>query len=183
MRRYTHRSCGPGALMMRSEPSDLEIAAVPLLGLGCRGPRTQSRTARRTKQKVRHQCDAVPARTCRQPRGHAGEGNAAPLGLDTFRGVVVQLIFREDSLGNIPLGEIAVSTSLSSRNEPGNPGLHYGIKPDPQLDSFANLPHGLFRKGGDLEVLADPAGGLRRGQEGRPAAGWPRRAEPAPGSY
>src|ERR1700693_5505771 len=74
-----------------------------------------------------------------------------------------------EKLERSPVGVIAVSTSLSSRNEPGNTGLHYGIKPDPQLDSFANLPHGLFRKGGDSKVLLDPAGGLRGGQEGRPA--------------
>ncbi len=47
--------------------------------------------------------------------------------------------------GEIPLGVITASTSLCSRNEPGNAGLHYGIEPDPRLDSFANLPHGLFR--------------------------------------
>src|SRR5262245_58327281 len=70
-------------------------------------------------------------------------------------------------------GVNTVSTSLSSRNEPGNAGLHYGIKPDPQLDSFANLPHGLFRKSGDFKVLLDPAGGLRGGQEGRPALDGP----------
>ena len=57
--------------------------------------------------------------------------------------------------------------------EPGNAGLHNGIKPDPQLDSFANLPHGVFRKGGDVKVLLDPAGGLRGGQEGRPALDGP----------
>ena len=68
---------------------------------------------------------------------------------------------------------ITVSTSLSSRNERGNTGLHNGIKPDPELDSFANLPHGLFRKGGDFKVLLDPAGGLRGGQEGRPALDGP----------
>src|SRR6516165_10239313 len=73
----------------------------------------------------------------------------------------------------VPPGVIAVSTSLSSRNEPGNTGLHYGIKSDPQLDSFANLPHGLFGKGGDFKVLLDPAGGLRGGQEGRPALDGP----------
>src|SRR5271166_4811305 len=66
-----------------------------------------------------------------------------------------------------------LSSFLSSRNEPGNTGLHYGIKPDPQLDSFANLPHGLFRKRGDFKVLLDPAGGLRGGQEGRPALDGP----------
>src|SRR5262249_43069771 len=66
-----------------------------------------------------------------------------------------------------------VSTSLSSRNEPGNTGLHDGIEPDPKLDSFANLPHGLFRKGGDFKVLLDPAGGLRGGQQARPALDGP----------
>ena len=64
---------------------------------------------------------------------------------------------------------IAVSTSLSSRNEPGNAGLYNGIESDPRLDSFANLPHGVLRKGGDVNVLLDPAGGCRGGQEGRPA--------------
>src|SRR5208337_3724591 len=73
----------------------------------------------------------------------------------------------------VPLGGITVSTSLSSRNEPGNTGLHHGIKPDPHIDSFANLPHGLFRKGGDFKVFLDPAGGLRGGQEGRPALDGP----------
>src|SRR5271170_8017942 len=68
---------------------------------------------------------------------------------------------------------IAVSTSLSSRNEPGNTGLHYGIEPDPQLDSFANLPHGFFRKNGDFKVLLDPPGSLRGGQQGRPALDGP----------
>src|ERR1700733_2973212 len=68
---------------------------------------------------------------------------------------------------------ITVSTFLCSRNESGNTGLHYGIKPDPQLDSLANLPHGLFRKGGNIEVLLDPAGGRRGGQEGRPALDGP----------
>src|SRR6266404_6599493 len=68
-----------------------------------------------------------------------------------------------------PVGVIAVSTFLSSRNEPGNAGLYNGIKSDPRLDSFANLPHGVLRKGGDFKVLLDPAGGLRGGQEGRPA--------------
>ena len=68
---------------------------------------------------------------------------------------------------------ITVSTSLSSRNEPGNAGLYNGIKPDPRLDSFANLPHGVLRKGGDFKVLLDPAGGLRGGQEGRPALDGP----------
>ena len=58
---------------------------------------------------------------------------------------------------------IAVSTSLASRNEPGNAGLHNSVKPDPQLNSFANLLHGLFREGGDFEVFLDPAGGLRSG--------------------
>jgi len=64
---------------------------------------------------------------------------------------------------------IVVFTSLSSRNEPGNAGLYNGIKPDPRRDSFANLPHGVLRKSGDVKVLLDPAGGLRGGQEGRPA--------------
>src|SRR4029077_9949181 len=72
-----------------------------------------------------------------------------------------------------PVGVIAVSTFLSSRNEPGNAGLYNGIKSDPRLDSFANLPHGVLRKGGDFKVLLDPAGGLRGGQEGRPALDGP----------
>src|SRR5436190_9500964 len=72
-----------------------------------------------------------------------------------------------------PVGVIAVSSSLSSRNEPGNAGLYNGIIPDPRLDSFANLPNGVLRKGGDFEVLLDPAGGLRGGQEGRPALDCP----------
>ena len=55
---------------------------------------------------------------------------------------------------------IVVSISISSRNEPGNAGLHNGIKPDPQLDAFVNLPHGAFGKGGDVKVLLDPAGCL-----------------------
>jgi hypothetical protein len=40
---------------------------------------------------------------------------------------------RRDSLyaQDIPLGVITVSTSLFSRNEPGNTCLHNGIKPDP----------------------------------------------------
>src|SRR4029434_4954608 len=63
--------------------------------------------------------------------------------------------------------EIVVLTSLSFRNEPGNAGLHNGIEPDPRLDSFADLPHGVLRNGGDVKVLLDPAGGLRGGQEGR----------------
>src|SRR5208337_3362737 len=72
------------------------------------------------------------------------------------------------------VGVIAASTSLRSRNEPGNAGLYNGIKPDPRLDSFANLPHGVLRKRGDFKVLLDPAGGLRGGQEGRPALDSPR---------
>ena len=76
---------------------------------------------------------------------------------------------------------ITVSTSLSSRNKPGDTGLYNGIKPDLQLDSFADLPHGLFRKGGDFKVLLDPAGSLGGGQEGRSA--WIAQASrPAPGS-
>src|SRR3954470_24154986 len=67
----------------------------------------------------------------------------------------------------------AVSTTLSSRNEPGNTGLHDGIKPDPQRDSFANLPHGFLRKGGDFKVLLKPARRLRGGQECRPALDGP----------
>src|ERR1700676_1166371 len=67
------------------------------------------------------------------------------------------------------MGVITASTSLSSRNEPGNAGLYNGIKPDPRLDSFADLPNGVLRKGGDFKVLLDPAEGLRGGQEGRPA--------------
>ncbi len=63
----------------------------------------------------------------------------------------------------------SVSTSLISGNEPRNTGLYNGIKPDPRLDSLANLPHGVLRKGGDFKVLLDPAEGLRGGQEGRPA--------------
>src|SRR6059058_2954354 len=62
-----------------------------------------------------------------------------------------------------------VLTSRSSRNESGNAGLHNGIESDPRLDSFADLPHGVLRNGGDVKVLLDPAGGLRGGQEGRPA--------------
>jgi len=59
---------------------------------------------------------------------------------------------------------VAVLTSLSSRNEPGNTGLYDGIEPDPRLDSFADLPHGVLGNGGDVKVLPDPAGGLRGGQ-------------------
>jgi len=55
-----------------------------------------------------------------------------------------------------PVTVIAVSTSISSRNEPGNAGLHNGIKPDPQRDSFVHLPHGVFGKGGDVKVLLQP---------------------------
>ena len=68
---------------------------------------------------------------------------------------------------------IVVLTSRSSRNEPGNAGLHNGIEPDPRRDSFADLPHGVLRNGGDVKVLLDPAGGLRGGQEGRPALDCP----------
>ena len=75
----------------------------------------------------------------------------------------------EKKFGRSPVGVIAVSTFLSSRNKSGNAGLYNGIKPDPRLDSFANLPHGVLRKGGDFKVLLDPAGGRRGGQEGRPA--------------
>src|SRR5437868_3194453 len=64
---------------------------------------------------------------------------------------------------------LAVSTSLFSRNEPGNAGLYNGVKPDPRLDSFANLPHGVFGKGGDVKVLLDAARRFRGGQQGRPA--------------
>src|SRR3954452_16320963 len=67
----------------------------------------------------------------------------------------------------------ASPTSLSSRDEPGYAGLHDGIEPAPQLDPFADLPHVLFGEGGDFEVLLDPAGGLRGGQEGRPALDGP----------
>jgi len=38
---------------------------------------------------------------------------------------------------------IAVSTSLSSRNDTGNTGLHYGIEPDLELDS--TTLQGAFR--------------------------------------
>src|SRR5580700_4099719 len=60
-------------------------------------------------------------------------------------------------------------TSLCSRNEPGNAGIYNGVKPDARLDSFADFPHGVLRKSGDFKVLLDPVGGLRSGQEGRPA--------------
>src|SRR5271169_6502630 len=69
----------------------------------------------------------------------------------------------------LPVEAIAFPTSLASRNEPGNAGLHNGIKPDPRLDSFGDLPHGVFRNGRDLKVLLDAAGSLRGGQESRPA--------------
>src|SRR5580765_2893309 len=73
----------------------------------------------------------------------------------------------------LPVGVIVVLTSLSSRNEPGNAGLHNGIEPDLRLDSFADLPYGVLRNGGDVKVLLDPAGSLRGGQEGRPALDCP----------
>ena len=69
----------------------------------------------------------------------------------------------------IPAGVIAASSSLASRDEPGNTGLDNGIEPEPQLDSFANLPHGLFRNGRDVKVFLDAAGSFRGGQKGRPA--------------
>ena len=47
---------------------------------------------------------------------------------------------------NLPVEATAISTSLASRNEPRNTGLHNGIEPDPQLDSFADLPHGVLGK-------------------------------------
>src|SRR6516162_3117582 len=59
--------------------------------------------------------------------------------------------------------------SLFSRNEPGNTGLHNGIKPYSRLDSIADLPHGVFRNGGNIKVLEDAAGRLRGGQGSRPA--------------
>src|SRR4029453_3076162 len=69
--------------------------------------------------------------------------------------------------------EVVVLTPLSSWNEPGNAGLHNGIEPDPRLDSFADLPHGVLRNGGDVKVLLDPAGGPGGWQEGRPALDGP----------
>src|SRR5258705_8948147 len=65
------------------------------------------------------------------------------------------------------------SASLSSRNESGNTGLHYSIKPDSRPDSFVDLPHGVLGKGGDFKVLLDPAGARRSGQEGRAALNSP----------
>jgi hypothetical protein len=74
--------------------------------------------------------------------------------LPAFRGMVSK---------RSPAGVAAVSTSLCSRNEPRNAGLYNGIKPHPRRDSFADLPHGVFREGGDIKVLLDPTGGLRGG--------------------
>src|SRR5439155_11796186 len=42
--------------------------------------------------------------------------------------------------GEILTPLIVVLTSRSSRNEPGNAGLHNGIESDPRLDPFADLP-------------------------------------------
>jgi len=39
---------------------------------------------------------------------------------------------------------VGKSRSLFSRNEPGNTGLHNGIKPYSRLDSIADLPHGAL---------------------------------------
>ena len=51
--------------------------------------------------------------------------------------------------------------SFASRNEPGNAGLNNCIKPDPQLDSLGDLPHGFFRNGRELTILIDAHGSLR----------------------
>jgi len=64
---------------------------------------------------------------------------------------------------------VGKSRSLFSRNEPGNTGLHNGIKPYSRLDSITDLPHGLFRNGGNIKVLEDAVGCLRSGQGSRPA--------------
>ena len=64
-------------------------------------------------------------------------------------------------------------TSLASRNEPRNTSLHNGIEPDLRLDSFSDLPHGVFGKGGDFKVFLDSARSLRGGQEGCPALDGP----------
>ncbi len=67
----------------------------------------------------------------------------------------------------------SVLTSLSSRNKPRNTGFHNGIKPDPQVDSFANLAHSVIRKCGDVKVLRDSGRRFRSGQERRPALDGP----------
>src|SRR6185369_16250190 len=72
---------------------------------------------------------------------------------------------------------LTFSTSRASRNETGNAVLHNGVKPDPRLDSFGDLPHGVFRNGRDLKVLLDPARNLRCGQERRPALDSPRQQD------
>jgi hypothetical protein len=64
---------------------------------------------------------------------------------------------------------LPTSKSLCSWNESRNAGLHHGIEPNSRLDSFANLPHGVFGNGRDFKVLVDLAGNLRAGQDGRPA--------------
>jgi hypothetical protein len=68
---------------------------------------------------------------------------------------------------------LLVSPTYLSRNEPENAALYNGIKPDPQSDSFADLAHSPFRKGGDLKVLLDPDGVRRGGQKGRPTLDGP----------
>src|SRR5580693_94558 len=64
--------------------------------------------------------------------------------------------------------------SLSSGNEPGNPGLYDRVETRPRFDSFADLPHGIFRKGGDVEVFPDSLRRFRGGQKGCSALDRPR---------
>ena len=69
---------------------------------------------------------------------------------------------------------ISASTSLFPGNKSGNAGLHDGIEPQPRLDSFVDLAHGVFRKGGDVKVFLESAGGLCGGKECRTALDSPR---------
>jgi hypothetical protein len=50
--------------------------------------------------------------------------------------------------------------SLFSGDEPRNAGLYDGVESDPRGDSITDLPHGVFRNGGDFKVLFDAAGGF-----------------------
>src|SRR4051812_13924194 len=81
----------------------------------------------------------------RQVLGQRNPAEARELDHDLFAGGTDRDGLFADERPRV--GVIAVSTSLFSRDEPGNASLCNGIKPDPRLDSFANLLHGFVGNG------------------------------------
>ena len=128
-----------------------------------------TRSGPRWASRCRRHAHRVPGASHLQPRKGGGSAiRASGAGNRRFQSASSQLR---------PLRRIGVPvalTSLASRNEPGNAGLHNGIEPDPRLDSFVDLPHGVFRKGGDVKVFLDSTRSLRGGQERRPTLDRPR---------